>query len=604
MEYRREIDGLRALAVLPVIFFHAGFQVFPGGYAGVDVFFVISGYLITSVILSEKRAGDFSLLNFYERRARRLLPVLYLVMLACLPFAFFLMVPDDFENFGQSLVATSLFANNVLLYLTSDYFGLHSQFKPLVHTWSLGVEEQYYLLYPPLLLLLLTINKRFAQASLAALALMSLGVAHWGSAHAPVATFYLIHTRGWELLIGCLIALHTFGQNASERGGKNARNSVRQSLSLLGLLMIAYSVLAFDENTPTPGLHALVPTMGAALVLLFATGETLAGRLLGVKPLASIGLISYGAYLWSNPLLAFARIASLDEPSVAIYGVCIAVTFLLAGLTWRYVETPFRRKGFIGGKSILVFSAAGGLIIASVGWTIHANSGFVRFRTELDSGIKEAGRHLNAAYNEKPYAFLNRSFSQEEKSKILVLGDSFARDFINSGLENAYFSGRQISYSDSMPSCIGGEEEIGGGLRRLIAQSDYLIYGTPAVSLQCWQRDFEILKEIGARRIIVIGTKNFGWNPNAYMRLNAAERKTYRAKVLKSVWDNNEKLANALPNTIFVNLLALLADSERRVPVFTDAGRIISQDKNHLTKDGARFVGKILFGHPLLAPLK
>jgi peptidoglycan/LPS O-acetylase OafA/YrhL len=604
INYRREIDGLRAIAVLPVIFFHAGFQTFRGGFVGVDVFFVISGYLITSIIISEKQAGTFSLLNFYERRARRLLPALYVVMLACTPFAWMLMLPDDFENFGQSLVATTLFGNNVLLWHTADYFGLPSQFKPLVHTWSLGVEEQYYLLFPLLLLFLISLRNHLARTGLVVLGVVSLALAQWGSVNAPVATFYLIHARGWELIIGSFLAFYRFRKNAVPIDNKNGRRIVSEAVSLFGLFLIAYSILVFDKYTPFPSLHTLVPTLGAALVVLFADGETWAGRILGSKLLVGIGLISYSAYLWSNPLFAFARIASLDEPSSSVYLICIAITFLLAVVTWQYVEKPFRRKEFIERKRVLLLSLIVGGVIASAGWIIHANSGFVHLWPELNTDLKDTGRRLNATYNEKPFQFKGTKFSGDRKNNVLILGNSFARDFINAGLENAYFSSSNVSYSDIVPTCISGEQDIAGELRSLIAQSDYLIFGNPGISLKCWEQDFEILQRIGVKKIIVVGAKNFGWNPNAFVRLSATERKSYRAKVMKEVWDNNNAVAHALPDTVFVNLLALMADRDHRVPFFTDEGKIISQDKDHLTKEGAKFVGRILFEHHLLAPLK
>ncbi len=333
MRYRREIDGLRALAVLPVIFFHAGFRQFGGGFTGVDVFFVISGYLITSIILAETMAGSFSLLRFYERRARRILPALYLVMGTSVVAAWVFLAPFSGRDFYQSLAATALFSSNILFVIEAEnYFALISEYKPLLHTWSLALEEQFYVVFPIFLVLAWRLGRRRAMALSAVLALVSLSAAQWGSMAWPAATFYLLPTRGWELLIGALIALYLAGRDAVE-----VSPAVRRFGSLLGLLMIAYGVVAFDKATPYPSLYALAPTLGTALIILFATPQTEVGKLLGSKLLVGVGLVSYSAYLWHQPLFAFARHISMSEPGgVTLSGLAV-LSFLLAYVSWRFV---------------------------------------------------------------------------------------------------------------------------------------------------------------------------------------------------------------------------------------------------------------------------
>lgn len=208
MKYRPEIDGLRAVAVIPVIFFHAGVSAFNGGFVGVDVFFVISGYLITTIILSEMEQGTFSLINFYERRARRILPALFLVILVSLPFAWLWLIPSDMRDFSQSLVAVSTFSSNILFWRESGYWDAASEMKPLLHTWSLAVEEQYYVLFPLFLMLVWRFRKRWILASFMLVAGISLATAQWGAYHQPSATFYLLLTRGWEPAIGAGIAFY------------------------------------------------------------------------------------------------------------------------------------------------------------------------------------------------------------------------------------------------------------------------------------------------------------------------------------------------------------------------------------------------------------
>ncbi|MCF7969083.1 MAG: acyltransferase [Methylococcaceae bacterium] len=343
MDYRREIDGLRALAVLPVILFHAGFERFSGGFVGVDVFFVISGYLITTIILAELEQGKFSIVNFYERRARRILPALFLVMLVCIPFAWLYLPSPEYKDFSQSLVAVSVFASNILFWRESGYFDTAAELKPLLHTWSLAVEEQYYVLFPPVLMLFWRLGKRWILVMLGLVFVASLAVAEWAAYAKPAAAFYLLPTRGWELLVGAFAAFYL--SKASRKGFSKAVGEVG---GWLGVTLILYAVFACSKATPFPGLYALVPTLGAVLVILFATQQTTVGKFIGNKVFVGVGVISYSAYLWHQPLFAFAKQRSLTEPSHIVFLILSALTLLLAYLSWRYVETPFRAKSKFG----------------------------------------------------------------------------------------------------------------------------------------------------------------------------------------------------------------------------------------------------------------
>ncbi|MEO7246823.1 MAG: acyltransferase family protein [Novosphingobium sp.] len=346
MYYRREIDGLRAIAVVPVILFHAGFAVFSGGFIGVDVFFVISGYLITQILMAEIERGDFSIARFYERRARRILPMLFFVILCCIPFALLWLNPSQLYDFSRSIVAVTFFSSNVLFWRDQGYFAALAELKPLLHTWSLAVEEQYYLLFP----LLLAAGWRWGKKSvfwlILGLALVSLAVAEWSAHHAASADFYLLPTRAWELFAGsiCAFLWTDRGANMVQSGGQ-----VVQWLGLAGLAMIIAAIFLLDSSSPMPGLYSLLPVVGTMLVILFATSGTHAARILGLGPLVGIGLVSYSAYLWHQPLFAFARIRSYGEPPGWLLLLLAASSIGLAGISWRYVEQPFRK----GAKSLL-----------------------------------------------------------------------------------------------------------------------------------------------------------------------------------------------------------------------------------------------------------
>ncbi len=358
--YRPEIDGLRALAVLPVIFFHAGFEWMSGGFVGVDIFFVISGYLITAILYNEIQAGTFTLGRFYERRIRRLYPALTLVTFICIPFAWLWLLPSDFKQFLHSVAAIQIFASNFYFWDQMDYFSNAAELTPLLHTWSLAVEEQFYLVFPLVLMLLKPVRKHSLLLLLGAGLVASLLLAEFWSSRYEDANFFLLPTRAWELLTGSVLALtiHRFG---------SIPRALAEVLSWTGVVFIVIANVAFHGATPFPGFLALVPVGGTALIIAFARQGTTVARILSFKPMIFIGLLSYSAYLWHQPLFAFARIRFPDTLTHGHYVVLIAATFVLAYLSWRFVENPFRErrkfprsrlfKGAVFSSSLLFVSA-------------------------------------------------------------------------------------------------------------------------------------------------------------------------------------------------------------------------------------------------------
>jgi peptidoglycan/LPS O-acetylase OafA/YrhL len=373
MRYRPEIDGLRALAVLPVMVFHAGLPVLTGGYVGVDVFFVISGYLITTILMDDIAGGRFSIARFYERRVRRILPALFVVIAACVPFAWAWMLPEAFESFGQSVVATVLFSNNVLLWLTSGYFAQAAETKPLLHTWSLGVEEQFYILFPLLLAVLVRpgrIGLAIAVLGAASFALMMWSV-QTGLPGAE-ARFYLLPTRAWELLAGSAAALWLRADRPAPP------RAIRAVLAGAGIAMVAAAMILFDRGTDFPSLRALLPVAGTALLILFAGPDEPVGRLLGRRVPVAVGLVSYSAYLWHQPVFVFYKLRMMAEITVPAALGLIALSLALAALTWRYVEQPFRR----GPVSLLPrrgalfgVATAAGMVLCAGGLAAHLLQG-------------------------------------------------------------------------------------------------------------------------------------------------------------------------------------------------------------------------------------
>ena len=394
LTYRPEIDGLRAFAVIPVIFFHAGFKLFSGGFVGVDIFFVISGYLITSIILSEMEVGKFNLINFYERRARRILPALFFVTLVCIPFSWMLLISKDMKDFAQSLIGISTFSSNILFWRESGYFNTAAELKPLLHTWSLAVEEQYYLIFPLFLMLTWRLGRHWILVLLTAAILVSLGLGHWGAYNKPHAAFYLLPTRAWEILIGIFAAFYL-----SRTTLNRLNNKISNTLSMMGLALTMYSIFFYNKTTPVPSLYILVPTVGTLLIIVFAHSGTLANSFLSNRIFIWIGLISYSAYLWHQPLFAFIKYLSFDDhPSAPIMALFCLLIIPLAYLSWRFVEKPFRNKNIIKRKYIFFSSVAVAMIIISFGLVINK-------RIE----VKNVKNIINSA-----------------SAKVMVLGDSHA----------------------------------------------------------------------------------------------------------------------------------------------------------------------------------
>ena len=380
MKYRPEIDGLRAVAVVPVILFHAGLETFGGGYVGVDVFFVISGYLITTILIDELGRGEFSILRFYERRARRILPALFFVILCCLPFAWAWMLPSELYSFAASLIAVSFFASNILFWRQNGYFAAAAEEKPLLHTWSLAVEEQYYVLFPIYLVLVWRFGRSPVFWSICILAAASLALSEWGWRKYPSATFYLAPTRAWELLAGSIAAFII------------RKHGVRKNdmLAGVGVIGILFAIFVYDKFTPFPSLYALAPVGGTFLVILYAGPGTRVARLLGTAPFVGIGLISYSAYLWHQPLFAFARIRSHEQSGPEVLLALGVVSLLLAWFSWRYVEQPFRRgRVSVLPKRAQIFAAslAGMIAFAGTGWFVQSQNAFSWRLTEAQRAV-------------------------------------------------------------------------------------------------------------------------------------------------------------------------------------------------------------------------
>jgi peptidoglycan/LPS O-acetylase OafA/YrhL len=373
LSYRSEIDGLRAIAVVSVILYHAqialfGRDWFEGGYIGVDIFFVISGYLITRIILSELHAkGSFSFLDFYERRARRILPMLFVVIFISIPFAWQKLLPLNFVEYAKSILASLFFSSNFFFYFSTTQYGADSALlKPFLNTWSLGVEEQFYLVFPILAILSYKYYSKHFFTILVALSLLSLQFAELMEIRNSDLNFYLPFSRFWELAIGSMLAYRELNYRPLGDG------IAKRAFPMLGLYLIIYSILFFDSKTPHPGFHTLIPIVGVALIIAFASKDELVGKLLGSKLFVWIGLISYSAYLWHYPIFAFSRMGVNNHSNYDKFG-WILITLALSISSYVLIEKPFRRS--INKKCFVVLLASSSILLITFSYYVVNSDG-------------------------------------------------------------------------------------------------------------------------------------------------------------------------------------------------------------------------------------
>lgn len=412
-KYRPEVDGLRAIAVVAVLLYHTGLGV-TGGYVGVDVFFVISGYLITKLLLKDIEQNKFSVLDFWERRIRRIFPALYVMVIVTLILGYFLFLPWDYEKLGRSAMMQSIFASNFYFWSDSGYFAGASELKPLLHTWSLAVEEQFYFIFPTLLFFLMKKSAAITNRVVSLICVVSFIVSIFGVYYFASATFYLLPMRAWELLLGSLLALGVMGS-------AKLSNWLNESVSVAGMLMIFWSIFFFTESTRFPGASALVPCLGALLFIYTnEKGLTYAGKIMSLKPIVFVGLISYSLYLWHWPLIAFYN-RIFVQPLDAYTGSLICVlSFICAILSWYFVERPFRKGGLL--KTRLSVYKVGGtvaLIAALLGLALDGLDGIP---SRVPSAVMEIGiQERNPDYQ------IKTTMSMLEEQELISFGPEVER---------------------------------------------------------------------------------------------------------------------------------------------------------------------------------
>jgi peptidoglycan/LPS O-acetylase OafA/YrhL len=613
MHYRREIDGLRALAVLPVILFHAGFQTFGGGFVGVDVFFVISGFLITRIITDELETKRFSVVRFYERRARRILPALFFyVTIASIGAAAFY-PPHQLKEYGESLFANSVFLSNVFFYVKTDYFNDFSETAPLLHTWSLSVEEQYYLVFPIFLLLTFKFLKGWYQLLILIVAIASLLYSQLTLTTNPSASFYLIPSRFWELAVGSFLAsthVH-FPFTKSQR--------ISTFLGALGIALILSSVLAYGRSTQFPGLAALPPVLGTALVIAYARQENVVGKLLSSRLLVGTGLVSYSWYLSHHVLFAISRVYGLNLSEFATKASLIFVSLLLALLSFRFIEQPFR-KGLLDRKGI--FSASGLLLLvfSGFGLLLHATDGLRKIKYELlDPSTKpyllDFGQALEARGKVWEEVLKNQDadFSDGAVQRVLILGDSKSQDFLVASTLGRFATVefRRLRLDDLCMAphmSIVPNAECADDFQRVVT-SDLYRRANEVLLTATWQSEstpyvIDFVKRLlrDGKRVTIISTSNF--NDVSSLSFVLASRPEKRADEARFFYRNirgdwkrqsdelKEMLRQEHLNVRFLDKEDVFCDQAAKTCRLRDENGWYIYDTGHLTNNGAKFFAK------------
>jgi peptidoglycan/LPS O-acetylase OafA/YrhL len=577
LRYRPEIDGLRALAVASVIMFHARVPGFSNGFLGVDIFFAISGFLITSVILKEYEGSGFSYYSFVVRRARRILPALFVVMIASVPFAYWLMLPDALENFGQSLIAATLSSNNILLWLTTGYWDVAAEYKPLLHTWSLGVEEQFYLIYPFVLLLIVRLRGVATVIGIFALAVASFLFMVQELSRDPSEAFYLLHCRAWQLLIGAVAAV-IYSHRSLQ---------ANQGLSGLGCLMMTLALLPFPLGDGALPARMLLATFGAAMYLMWADADGHVTWLFTRRSMVFVGTISYSLYLWHQPFFSFLRVGLVDEPNALQLALAAMLSVGVSVLSWRYVEVPFRSRSKVTSKKLWSFVALSTVVLLAVGGLLHTSRGLPQ-RLNYASAEGEAGSSI--AYNERVRKILPSDFNGiDGEWRVLIAGNSFARDFANVLIEAGLHDDLMLFYRDDFTPCAAEWTE----MQRKAAESfDLIIFASGYYGNSCLENGVPVIEAMGLSTRFV-GPKHFGTNLNPLVRYSSERRADTVLRVPEAVLAANIRQRNFLDYR-YVDLISVLSSDGKMIRVADNDGVLLTTDNIHLSKAGAQFISSYL----------
>jgi len=566
--YRKDIDGLRAIAILSVILFHFG--CLANGYLGVDIFFVISGYLITKIIFNETLENHFSITGFYLRRIRRIIPLVLFTTSIALIVGMFTMIPDDLENLSQSVVSTNLFANNILLYITTgNYWNVINDFKPLMHTWSLGIEEQYYLFYPFIFLIFKTKRIKWILPVLIFFTIISILLFITNTVEA--SNFYLIPYRFYELSLGGIGSVYL----------SKLRINSKIKLTLVAILIF---ILAFNIGIPDKIKLTLTLVITLCVLLSESIPKSTIAFVLENKLMIGIGKISFSLYMWHQIVLAFTRYFILETISTSQYFIIFLIIVLLSIFSYYFIEQPFRNKKIIKNKLLLWSVCIVFLLTMSLSLYIYFKAGVIRDVPELGIVKTSGERNMHTKYNSRIFN-LDREFSDNKKNKVLVIGDSFARDWANVLMESLFKNKIEISYIS--------EIEKYKNYKRRFKKAEYIFISATIID----KSNFQMLVNfynLDSTNIRIIGTKNFGINNGIFYNKrhdqNYFKQRTFMAP---GYMEENQSMKIKW-GKMYIDLIEKVVDRNGMVRIFTPDNKFISEDCRHLTRFGAIYYSQLL----------
>ena len=623
LNYRADIDGLRAISVFAVIFYHANFfvldhELFQGGFIGVDIFFVISGFLITSLILKEIYNNNFSITDFYTRRIRRIIPVLFFVILFSIPIAYIFLLPSSLVDFFQSVLSTLIFSSNFYFHHTGlIYGGPDSSLKPLLHTWSLSVEEQFYVIFPLILILLSKFLKNYIFHFFIIFFFIGFISTQIISTKFPLYNFYFINVRIWELLAGSIVAYLNINSIIY-------KNKITNYLPLLGLILILFSILYLRDEMSLPSIYSLPAVVGTCLIILFNNSENFITKVLSLKVFVFFGLISYSLYLWHFPLFAFYNYIFFDDESFIVKILIIFLSIILSILSYFFLEKPFRNKKVINNKKLLIYIGLSFLIILS------SSLFFLNKNKNNQKGLYEKVNIDNQVYFEevniklKEIVYIN-NFEKinTEKKNILIIGNSHAIDMFlmfktNQNLFKDYnfeFSVFDLLMNELIKKDYKDEKTI--RFKKIFKDSDIVLF-----SNRWSENDIDLLEKLinpilNTNKEIIIANHNVTL-PSVGKRdvtlldqyIINNKKLPQKSELIKLERQYFDYMINDNKRNRFNNRLKIIADQynlsfldksayqcnfeNKRCRIFTPDGDKINYNAHHHTLSGLKYLGSII----------
>jgi peptidoglycan/LPS O-acetylase OafA/YrhL len=599
-DYKKHIDGLRALSVISVIIFHLDHNFLPGGFIGVDIFFVISGYLISKIITSKIDKNEFNISIFFISRARRILQMLFFILIFFFPLIFFLL-PSKMISISESILTGLFFVSNIIFYWQSGYFGEAINLKPFIHLWSLSVEEQFYIVFP--IYCILFYKKKFFLSSLIGFFIISFILANSFGAQYPNANFFLTPTRIWEILSGVFFMFF-------EKKKISINSKILDLACSAALVIIISSFILLNNLDNIPNIKLLPTIISTGVLIIYGANSNVVQKILCNKPVVFIGLISYSLYMLHQPILAFNKNLILFEENILFKIIFFIVLVFISSLTWKFIEQPSRNYKKISTKKFLIVVSLISTVILISNIVILKTDGFVSKYKEEDRYLALLNPIVQGRYVSKKFnTLIKKKFKNLSEQNVIIMGDSYAQDFTNMAYENNYFKGFNVKTAPFHAECYlkflnNNKTTNSGKLKKCTDEipSD-LINAKSIFFINIWEP--WILNSLNDilnnpiflnKKVFIIGTKNFGEiNIRKLLKLSIDDRLNYEFKLSDKEVNLEKEIKSLLRSKSYISSFEIYCNQKFNCKIFTNNNEIISYDGGHLTKQGAKFFGQKLF---------